>query len=94
MQTLSAIIDVATQQFGAEGAAIDVDAPLSQLGVDSLGFLELLFELEDHVGVAISPDSVTGVQTLRELAARVDELIAARDATEPTTVPPTTGDAH
>jgi acyl carrier protein len=88
MDTLRAITDIATQQLGNEGAAIDVDAPIAQLGVDSLGFLELLFELEDHVGVPIPPESVKDANTLRELAARVDAIVAngvTTTRTEPAT---------
>jgi len=76
MDSLRAITDLAAQQLGDDTATIDVDAPISQLGVDSLGFLELLFELEDHVGVPIPPEAVKEVQTLRELAAKVDEIVA------------------
>ena len=84
MESLRAITEIASQQFGEEGTTIDIDAPIAELGVDSLGFLELLFELEDHVGVAIPPESVTDVKTLRELAARVDALVASRNAEVPT----------
>jgi len=76
MDSLLAITSIAAQQLGDEGATIDVDAPIAQLGVDSLGFLELLFELEDHVGVPIAPEAVKDARTLRELATRVDEIVA------------------
>jgi len=77
MDTLLVIRQVAAKQFGGEAEAIDADVPVDQLGIDSLGFLEYLFELEDRFGMSIPPASVKGVQTLRELAAVVDSLRAA-----------------
>lgn len=77
MDTLSAIKELAAKQFGGEAESVDADAPVDQLGIDSLGFLEFLFELEDKFGISIPQDSVAGVRTLRELAAVIDSLNAA-----------------
>lgn len=77
MDTLSTIIDLAAEQFGGEAASIDADVPVDQLGIDSLGFLEFLFELEDRFGLSIPPESVKTVRTLRELGAVVDSLRSA-----------------
>lgn len=82
MDTLLAIKALAAKQFGADPQAIDVNAPVEQLGVDSLGFLEFLFELEDHFGISIPQKSVVSVKTLAELAAVIDPLLASQ-----TTVP-------
>ena len=79
MNSLSVIRDLAAKQFGSDAETIDVDAPIDQLGIDSLGFLEFLFELEDVVGFPIPQKEVEGVKTLRELATLIDG-IAARPA--------------
>ena len=81
MNTLSQIKELAATQFGGEPDAIDADAPVDQLGIDSLGFLEFLFELEDKFGMPIPQESVVNVKTLRELASVIDELVAAKPAT-------------
>jgi acyl carrier protein len=83
MDTLKTIKDLAAQQFGGEADAIDENAPVDQLGIDSLGFLEFMFELEDKLGISIPQESVANVKTLRELATAIDELIAAKPATTP-----------
>ena len=83
MDTLLAIKEAAAQQFGGEVESIDADLPVDQLGIDSLGFLEFLFELEDRFVQSIPPESVKDVRTLRELAVVVDSLRAA--ATPPIT---------
>jgi acyl carrier protein len=81
MDTLKSIKDLAAQQFGGDPDAIDENAPVDQLGIDSLGFLEFMFELEDKLGISIPQESVANVKTLRELATAIDELIAAKTAT-------------
>lgn len=78
VNTILTIKELAAKQFGGEADAIDEDAPVDQLGIDSLGFLEFLFELEDKLGISIPQESVTGVRTLRELASVIDGLTAAR----------------
>jgi acyl carrier protein len=83
VDTLRTIKELAARQFGGEPDAIDENAPVDTLGIDSLSFLEFLFELEDHFGTPIPQESVSGVHTLGGLAATVDGLLAAR-AQQPT----------
>lgn len=79
MNTLDSIKDLAARQFGVEVDTIDAEAPLDQLGIDSLGFLEFLFEVEDRFGgLSIPQESVKEVRTLHQLADVVDGLLAAR----------------
>ena len=78
MDTLLSIKELAAKQFGGDASAIDIDAPVDQLGIDSLGFLEFLFELEDKLGVSIPQESVANVKTLRELADVVDQLATSK----------------
>ena len=83
MDTLHTIRSLAAAQFGGDADAIDVDVPVNQLGIDSLGLLEFLFELEDRFAVPIPPESLNGVPTLRQVAAAVDARLDAR-AQQPT----------
>jgi len=80
MDTLQTIKDLAAAQFGAPVDSIDPDAKVDKLGIDSLGFLEFLFELEDKLALSIPQDAVAHVKTLRELAAAIDSVIAANAA--------------
>ena len=82
MDTLLSIKELAAKQFGGDANDIDIDAPVDQLGIDSLGFLEFLFELEDKLGISIPQESVSNVKTLRELADVVDQLAPSK--TQPT----------
>jgi len=76
MDTLQTIKDLAATQFGGAADAIDVDAKVNTLGIDSLGFLEFMFEVEDKFGFAIPQDAVAHVTTLRELATAIDGVVA------------------
>ena len=83
MDTLSTITELAAKQFGREASTIDADVPFDQLGADSLGLLEFLFELEDHFDVAIPQEDASKAQNLRALAALVDHLVATAGASPP-----------
>ena len=50
----------------------DVVAPLSLLGADSLGVIELTAAVEDPLGVVVPPDLAHESITIRELAAWID----------------------
>ena len=81
MDTLTRIKELAAKQFGGEADAIDENAPVDQLGIDSLGFLEFMFELEDNFGFPIPQESVQHVKTLAELATAIDGLATTNPAT-------------
>ena len=78
MDTLLTIKELAAKQFGREVDDIDENAPVDKLGIDSLGFLEFLFELEDAFGLSIPQEAVANVRTLGELAAAIDGVIAGK----------------
>ncbi len=78
MDTLQTIKELAAKQLGGDIDAIDENATVDKLGIDSLGFLEFLFELEDVFGFSIPQEAVANVRTLGELAAVIDEIIAGK----------------
>jgi len=81
MDTLTRIKELAATQFGGTPDAIDENAPVTELGIDSLGFLEFMFELEDKFGFPIPQEAVQNVKTLRELATAIDGLRVANTDT-------------
>ncbi|BCO28035.1 acyl carrier protein [Rhodoferax lithotrophicus] len=54
-----------------------LDAPLEELGIDSLGTAELLFNIEDEFGVTLPPDAVQ-LTTLGDVVGFIDGLIVAQ----------------
>lgn len=81
MDTLVRIKQLAAKQFGVDADTIDENVPVTELGIDSLGFLEFMFELEDDFSFPIPQEAVEHVRTLRELATAIDGLIAAKATT-------------
>lgn len=81
MDTLVRIKQLAAKQFGVDAETIDENVPVNELGIDSLGFLEFMFELEDDFGFPIPQESVAHVRTLHELATAIDGLLAGKATT-------------
>jgi acyl carrier protein len=54
---------------------LTLDAPLENLGIDSLGTVELLWNIEDAFGIKLPPDPVD-LGTLGDVVRYVDELVA------------------
>ena len=54
------------------------DTPLADVELDSLAITELIFALEDEFNV-VAKTNGQGMQTLGDIAAYIDQLIAERD---------------
>lgn len=55
------------------------ETPLADVELDSLAITELIFALEDEFNV-VAKTNGQGMQTLGDIAAYIDQLIAERDA--------------
>jgi acyl carrier protein len=60
------------------GADIAVDAPLKELGLNSMHAIELLFDLEDEFGFQL-PDEAMTDDTFETQGALLDRVRAAHD---------------
>ena len=60
---------------------LTLDAPLESLGIDSLGTVELLWNIEEAFRIKL-PSAAVDLHTLGDVVAYVDEL-AARPAAAP-----------
>ena len=54
------------------------DTPLAEIDLDSLAITELIFALEDEFNI-VAKSNGQGMQTLGDIAAYIDQLIAERD---------------
>lgn len=72
-ETVAAIL---TDKFRVPPQQMDPEAALVSLEVDSLAVVELLFALQQELGVRIGEDEVTPRHTLQELVAMVDRKLA------------------
>ena len=73
------LADVLTEKYEVDPDAISPEATLTELGLDSLTIVELLFDVEDEFGIEV-PEERANFETLAEAAALVDELVQAKGA--------------
>lgn len=71
MLTLEKLIDFIAEQLDKDAAEITADTTLESLGIDSLGTVELVMNLEDVIGMEIELDEK--LQTVGEFCAFVQE---------------------
>ncbi len=82
-ERLSAIL-VKDYKLAPEQLALD--APLDGLGIDSLGTVELLWNIEDAFKIKLPPEPVE-LPTLGDVVRYVDELIASQSVGVPPAPP-------
>ncbi|MCH7856657.1 MAG: acyl carrier protein [Gemmatimonadetes bacterium] len=71
------LAQVLSEKYDVDPDTISPEATLTELGLDSLTIVELLFDVEDEFGIEIPEERAT-FQTLAEAAALVDELVQAK----------------
>lgn len=77
MSSLKELQDLIHEKFGIDPATLDPNASMREKGLDSLALVEFIFAVEDRFGITIS-DEESDVDTLAELATRVDKVRAAQ----------------
>ncbi len=77
MSPFEFLADVLSEKYDVPREAISPEATLTELGLDSLTVVELMFDVEDEFGIEIPEERAT-FQTLAEAAALVDELVQAK----------------
>ena len=86
MTTLERLQALLAREFDLAAETLLPAATLESLDIDSLRMIEILFTLEDAFGITVSAEQSeirARVRTLGDLAAYVDELVAARAGAAP-----------
>jgi acyl carrier protein len=78
MTTLERLQTLLAQHCAVPADTLSEDASLESLGVDSLGVIELVFDVEEAFGVQFEPDAASSLRTVGDVAAHIDQLLAAR----------------
>ncbi|MBI4754693.1 MAG: acyl carrier protein [Betaproteobacteria bacterium] len=73
MNTLTLLQQSLLDRLGVAPERVTPEASLASLGVDSLMLLELVFELEEHLGIALPLDTETP-RTVGDLVALAERL--------------------
>jgi acyl carrier protein len=77
MDTLARIKDLAIKELSLDASKLDPNAPLADLGVDSLTFIEFMFKVEDEFGVKVSDDDLRKIKCLADLERHVAASLQA-----------------
>jgi acyl carrier protein len=83
MSTLERLRALLQRELEAPAGALQPQATLEGLGIDSLRMIELVFTIEDEFKVAVHAEPAElreRLKTLGDLATYIDELLAARPA--------------
>jgi acyl carrier protein len=67
------------KDYKLDPATLLPDAPLEELGIDSLGVAELMFNIEDEFKVTIPGDPIA-LKTVGDVVGYIDGLIATQRA--------------
>jgi acyl carrier protein len=78
MTTLQRLQSLISQRFSQAGTPVGADTTLASLGIDSLGVIELMFEVEETFDVKLDPDEAAALATVGEVAAHIDALRVRR----------------
>ncbi len=70
---------------------IDYDAPLFDLGIDSLGAANIGCQLEEHTGKTLHPEVLYELETINELAEHLDSLSVSKRHESEISLPATVG---
>jgi acyl carrier protein len=82
MTSFEGLCEIVSKDYPSAGT-LEPGTLLSELGIDSLGMIELVFSIEDKFGVTASdadPEMAKEFTTLQDVADYIDRLIAQRDA--------------
>lgn len=67
-QVLQELVHIAAKLSGGESSLINPDASITEMGIDSLGLAEFMFNVEDRFGVPIDNERLQTMQTLTDLS--------------------------
>lgn len=76
-ETLQTLKDILARDYKIAPELLTPDSLLEELGVDSLGVAELLFNIEDEFTITVPPEPVA-LATLGDVVAYIDGLIQAQ----------------
>jgi len=76
MTTLETLQDLLIAEHGLTREQLTPDAELSALGIDSLGFVDLLFQIEDRFAIQIPGDNPSNLVRISDVVTYIDSLRA------------------
>ena len=80
MSTFELLQTILIEEYKLSPARLVPGATLTDLGIDSLDLVDLIFKIEDRFGLKIKDDVPRSLTTLNDVAAYIDELLQNRSA--------------
>lgn len=75
--TFERLAEIVAKDYPQPKQAVTLDTPLEALGIDSLGMVELLWQIEDSFQIKL-PNELVKLQTLGDVVCYVDQLVAGQ----------------
>jgi acyl carrier protein len=76
MSTLEILQDLLMKEYRLTREQLAPDALLATVGVDSLGLIELMFQIEDRFGISLPEEKPPLMVTVSDLVAYIDQIVA------------------
>jgi acyl carrier protein len=80
MSTLETVQDILITEYALTRDRLAPEVQLAALGVDSLGLIEVMFQIEDRFGITVPDDKPPVLVTLSDVVEYVDGLVVAQSA--------------
>lgn len=81
MSTLETLQDILIKEFDLKRERLAADSVLTELGVDSLDLLDLIFKIEDRYRLTIRDDVPLDLVTVQDVVEFIDSLLARHAST-------------
>jgi acyl carrier protein len=75
MGTLETLRGILAEELKVDPVKLAPDARLEDLGVDSLGVLDLMFKIEDRFRLKINDDIPRTLVTIQDVVVYIDDLL-------------------
>ena len=87
MSTLDKLQNILMRDYKVSAEQLSPDAQISALGIDSLGVIELMFQIEDQFGITLADDDSTAFVTIDDVVRHVDQLLQVQRPGEKAAIP-------
>jgi acyl carrier protein len=72
------VIEVLVQAQRLEPGRVTAESTFEELGIDSLDGINIIFALENEFGIDIPDNSLPELRSVKDIAAGIAELLAAK----------------
>ncbi len=73
-ETLAAVVEILKQHVDGDRTILATNHIQNDLGLDSLGIMEVIADVEDRFDVHIPADDLTGIATVEDVARALDKI--------------------